>query len=66
MTDNPKVLQWIRVADIDELPPGRVKTVTAGTHSRDIQGQGPNPGSPSVSSRSIRPVGYTGSQLVYE
>jgi thiamine pyrophosphate-dependent acetolactate synthase large subunit-like protein/nitrite reductase/ring-hydroxylating ferredoxin subunit len=31
MTDTD--LQWHRVADLDELPPGRVKTVTAGTHS---------------------------------
>ncbi len=26
-------LEWIRVAQIDEVPPGRVKTVTAGVHS---------------------------------
>ena len=26
-------LNWIRVAQIDEVPPGRVKTVTAGVHS---------------------------------
>ena len=26
-------LNWQRVADLDELPPGRVKTVTAGVHS---------------------------------
>jgi thiamine pyrophosphate-dependent acetolactate synthase large subunit-like protein/nitrite reductase/ring-hydroxylating ferredoxin subunit len=32
MTENTE-LEWIRVADVDELPPGRVKTVTAGTHS---------------------------------
>ena len=32
MTDSTN-LEWIHVADIDELPPGRVKTVTAGTHS---------------------------------
>ena len=32
MTESTE-LEWIRVADIDELPPGRVKTVTAGTHS---------------------------------
>ncbi|MDH3712258.1 MAG: thiamine pyrophosphate-binding protein [Gammaproteobacteria bacterium] len=31
MTDDN--LQWHRVADVDELPPGRVKTVTAGTRS---------------------------------
>jgi len=28
-----KDLEWHRVADIDELPSGRVKTVTAGTHT---------------------------------
>jgi pyruvate oxidase len=28
-----KKLEWHRVADLDELPPGRVKTVTAATHS---------------------------------
>ncbi len=33
MTDNKQPLEWFRVADIDELPEGRVKTVTAGTHS---------------------------------
>jgi nitrite reductase/ring-hydroxylating ferredoxin subunit len=26
-------LKWHRVADIDELPEGRVKTVAAGTHT---------------------------------
>ena len=26
-------LEWFRVADLDEVPPGRVKTVTAGVHS---------------------------------
>ena len=26
-------LSWHRVADVDELPPGRVKTVVAGVHS---------------------------------
>ena len=30
---NNKKLDWHRVADLDELPAGRVKTVTAGTHS---------------------------------
>ena len=30
MSDN---LEWHRVADLDELPEGRVKTVTAGVHS---------------------------------
>ncbi len=33
MTDQNKKLEWHRVADIDELPEGRVKTVTADTHS---------------------------------
>ena len=28
-----KELNWHHVADLDELPPGRVKTVTAGVHS---------------------------------
>jgi len=28
-----KRLEWHRIADIDELPEGRVKTVTAGIHS---------------------------------
>jgi len=28
-----KQLEWYRVADLDELPEGRVKTVTAGVHS---------------------------------
>ena len=35
-------LSWHRVADLDELPPGRVKTVTAGVHSMaltNIDGQ---------------------------
>jgi len=31
--ENNKKLDWHRVADLDELPAGRVKTVTAGTHS---------------------------------
>jgi len=33
MADNTQEMDWIRVADVDELPAGRVKTVTAGTHS---------------------------------
>jgi len=33
MTDKNNKLEWHRVADIDELPEGRVKTVTAGVHS---------------------------------
>lgn len=33
MNENKKQLDWHRVADLDELPEGRVKTVTAGTHS---------------------------------
>ena len=33
MTSNNNDLQWYRVADVDELPAGRVKTITAGTHS---------------------------------
>jgi thiamine pyrophosphate-dependent acetolactate synthase large subunit-like protein/nitrite reductase/ring-hydroxylating ferredoxin subunit len=33
MTDKNKKLEWHRVADVDELPEGRVKTVTAGIHS---------------------------------
>ena len=33
MTPTDKNLEWYRVADLDELPDGRVKTVTAGTHS---------------------------------
>jgi thiamine pyrophosphate-dependent acetolactate synthase large subunit-like protein/nitrite reductase/ring-hydroxylating ferredoxin subunit len=33
MTDKNKKLEWQRVADVDELPEGRVKTVTAGVHS---------------------------------
>ncbi len=40
MTD--KELSWHRVADPDEVPPGRVTTVTAGTHSMaltNIDGQ---------------------------
>ena len=33
MTNDKDELEWIRVADKDELPEGRVKTVTAGTQS---------------------------------
>ena len=33
MTTQSEQLEWHRVADLDELPEGRVKTVTAGTHS---------------------------------
>jgi thiamine pyrophosphate-dependent acetolactate synthase large subunit-like protein/nitrite reductase/ring-hydroxylating ferredoxin subunit len=33
MADENKKLDWHRIADIDELPEGRVKTVTAGIHS---------------------------------
>ena len=33
MTESANQLDWYRVADLDELPEGRVKTVTAGTHS---------------------------------
>jgi thiamine pyrophosphate-dependent acetolactate synthase large subunit-like protein/nitrite reductase/ring-hydroxylating ferredoxin subunit len=33
MTDNRTELEWHRIADVDELPEGRVKTVTAGIHS---------------------------------
>jgi len=33
MTDKDKKLEWHRIADSDELPEGRVKTVTAGVHS---------------------------------
>ena len=33
MTTTPTALEWHHVADVDELPVGRVKTVTAGTHS---------------------------------
>ena len=42
MTTTHTPLEWHRVADIDELPVGRVKTVTAGTHSlalTNINGQ---------------------------
>jgi hypothetical protein len=28
MNKNSEILEWYRVADIDELPYGRVKTVT--------------------------------------
>ncbi len=33
MTTDNTPLEWHRVADASEVPPGRVKTVTAGTHS---------------------------------
>ncbi len=33
MSTQKQQLEWYRVAEIDELPTGRVKTVTAGTHS---------------------------------
>jgi len=33
MTDNT---EWQRVAGLDELPEGRVKTVTAGVHSMTL------------------------------
>jgi thiamine pyrophosphate-dependent acetolactate synthase large subunit-like protein/nitrite reductase/ring-hydroxylating ferredoxin subunit len=33
MNESTEQLEWYRVADVDELPEGRVKTVTAGTHS---------------------------------
>jgi pyruvate oxidase len=33
MNSNTEALKWYRVADVDELPNGRVKTVTADTHS---------------------------------
>ena len=33
MTEKSDRLEWHRIAGIDELPTGRVKTVTAGTHS---------------------------------
>jgi thiamine pyrophosphate-dependent acetolactate synthase large subunit-like protein/nitrite reductase/ring-hydroxylating ferredoxin subunit len=33
MSNNNERLEWHRVADVDELPDGRVKTVTAGIHS---------------------------------
>ena len=33
MSSESKQLEWHRVADLDELPEGRVKTVVAGTHS---------------------------------
>ena len=33
MQKHDETLQWHRVADLDELPTGRVKTVTAGTRS---------------------------------
>jgi nitrite reductase/ring-hydroxylating ferredoxin subunit len=33
MTDKNTKLEWHRIADVDELPEGRVKTVITGTHS---------------------------------
>jgi pyruvate oxidase len=33
MSSDNTPLEWYRVADASEVPPGRVKTVTAGTHS---------------------------------
>jgi pyruvate oxidase len=33
MNDSIEHLEWFRVAEVDELPEGRVKTVTAGIHS---------------------------------
>ena len=33
MNSNNEALKWHHVADLDELPEGRVKTVTADTHS---------------------------------
>ena len=33
MADKKTKLEWHRIADIDELPEGRVKTVTTGIHS---------------------------------
>lgn len=42
MSNNDEYLNWYRVADVDELPDGRVKTVTADTHSMaltDIDGK---------------------------
>jgi thiamine pyrophosphate-dependent acetolactate synthase large subunit-like protein/nitrite reductase/ring-hydroxylating ferredoxin subunit len=33
MTNNDQQLEWCRVADVDEIPAGRVKTVTAGIHT---------------------------------
>lgn len=33
MTEKNRKLEWYRVADLDEIPPGRVKTVTADVHS---------------------------------
>jgi pyruvate oxidase len=42
MVDEARQLEWFRVADVDELPSGRVKTVTAGIHSMaltNINGQ---------------------------
>jgi len=36
MEKNIQQLEWYRVADVDELPSGRVKTVTAGIHSMSL------------------------------
>jgi hypothetical protein len=33
MADKSEKFEWHNVADLDELPEGRVKTVTAGVHS---------------------------------
>ncbi len=33
MSDDGQQVEWFRVAEADELPRGRVMTVTAGTHS---------------------------------
>ena len=33
MANEHEELEWVRVAEVDELPHGRVKTITAGTHS---------------------------------
>ena len=33
MSSDNTLLEWHRVADTTDVPPGRVKTVTAGTHS---------------------------------
>lgn len=33
MSSDDTRLEWYRVADTKDVPPGRVKTVTAGTHS---------------------------------
>ena len=33
MTDENSELDWHKIAEVEELPEGRVKTVTAGIHS---------------------------------